>query len=180
MSISYYKKLIVKSFAIASFFVFCTAYADNKTAPMAAPANYLFLQNASSGILKATKEHGTYQLVLQNVQPNVTYFSDRPNRITGSITLDTFLKEWQKKNGFKTDAPNVGIEGIKLHAFSRDQEVSVIMILSNPIYDKKSNSLTYTARALNTNESDIKDNIKLSNIALFIDNFGSCPSCCCG
>lgn len=182
MSILYYKNLIVKSFAIVSFFALCTAFADNKQVLVPAPTNYLFLQNAQSGVLKSTPTQGIYQLTLQGLQPYVTYFSDRPNRITGLMTIDTFLKEWQGnvKSGIKTVAPNVGIEGIKLHAFSRNQEVSFIMVLSNPIYDKKSNTMTYTAHPLKAQGTTNKDNIELHDIALFIDDFGSCPSCCCG
>ncbi|KTC81676.1 hypothetical protein [Legionella brunensis] len=178
-----YKNLMVKGLVTLLFLGCCTAFAANKQTNIAAHStNFMFLQNAETGVLKLTPQEGSYQLVLQNVQPYVTYFSDRPKRMTGLMSIESFLKEWQSntKNGFKNDAPNVGIEGIKLHAFSNGQTVSVVMVLSNPIYDKNANTLTYMAHELNTKEGEIKKDIKLNNLVLFIDNIDSCPSCCCG
>ncbi|BCA94133.1 hypothetical protein TUM19329_04940 [Legionella antarctica] len=183
MSILYYKRLLINSVVLVFFLISCTAFASSKHRDVSVPPNYMFLQNAKLGILKSTKKQGIYQLILTNVQPYVTYFSDRPNRITGLMSIDNFLKEWQSNvtSGFKKDAPNVGIEGIKLNAFSRSQPISVVMVLSNPIYDKKANTLTYTAHELDAKYAPVvKDGTKLENIALFIDNIGSCPSCCCG
>lgn len=178
----HYKNLIVKAVAAVLVLVCCTTFAVNKPGHAAPATNYMFLQNAETGVLKPTTEKGTYQLVLKNIQPYVTYFTDRPKRVTGLMSIESFLNEWQSnaKNGFKKDAPNVGIEGIKLHAFSRGQTVSVVMVLSNPIYDQKAKTLTYIAHQLNTKEATIKNDTKLKNIVLFIDNIDSCPSCCCG
>ncbi|MDX1837291.1 hypothetical protein [Legionella taurinensis] len=169
----------VKKVAVLLFLACSTVFAVK---PDKAHTNYLFIQSAETGVLNVTPEKGTYQLVLKNIQPYVTYFSDRPQRVTGLLPIERFLNEWQSnaKNGFKKDAPNVGIEGIQLHAFSRNQRINVVMVLSNPAYDKKANTLTYTAQALNGKQDAIKNDIQLKSIVLFIDNIMSCPSCCCG
>lgn len=138
--------------------------------------SYLFIQSAKSGTLQPTNQTGVYKLTLYKVTPYVTYFSDRPSRITGLMPTDMFLKEWKK--GFAKDAPNVGVEGVKIHSIFEKKDISSVLVLSNPNYDAKKSELTYTAKFLPGNTDNSKNMIKLKNVALFIDNVSEwCFSC---
>lgn len=171
-----------KNLVIAALLFFCSVFAYANPSDTSTQKNYLFLQTAKTGLLKPTQVPGIYQLALKDISPYVTYFTDRPNRMTGLLPMERFLEIWQSnaKNGFKADAPNVAVEGIKLHAVSKDQTIGLVVVLSKPIYDRKTKTLTYTAQALNHEKITFNHNIKLENVALFVDNIASCPSCCCG
>ena len=61
---------------------------------------YLFVISGTSGSLKGDT------LTLNGV-PNVIYFSDRPNRIAGHLSLLEFIEMWDKGvDSFKADPPN--------------------------------------------------------------------------
>jgi len=61
---------------------------------------YLFVLSATSGSLKGDT------LTLNGV-PNVIYFSDRPARKAGHISLAHFIEMWDKGvDNFKADPPN--------------------------------------------------------------------------
>ena len=49
-------------------------------------------------------------LTLGDVSPMTTFFSDRPERLTGQVRNDLFAKLWNEgKNGFKNDPPNAAL-----------------------------------------------------------------------
>ena len=61
---------------------------------------FLYVLSATSGSFEGDT------LTLRDV-PLVIYFSDRPNRIAGHMSLKKFVKLWGKgKNSFKKDPPN--------------------------------------------------------------------------
>ena len=61
---------------------------------------YLYVISGTSGSLEGDA------LTLNGV-PNVVYFSDRPNRIAGHLSLSNFVEMWDKGvDSFKADPPN--------------------------------------------------------------------------
>jgi len=75
---------------------------------------YLFVLSATSGSLKGDT------LTLNGV-PNVIYFSDRPARKAGHLSLEKFVEMWDKgDDSFKADPPNATLslstkDGVKKH-----------------------------------------------------------------
>ena len=68
---------------------------------------YLFVLSATSGSLKGDT------LTLNGV-PNVIYFSDRPHRIAGHLSLEKFVESWNKgSDSFKADPPNATLSVLK-------------------------------------------------------------------
>ena len=64
----------------------------------------LFVQNAAGVVV----ENGT--LTLKGVSPAVVFFSDRPQRVAGHVTLPGFLKAWDEgKDSFADDPPNAAL-----------------------------------------------------------------------
>ncbi len=68
---------------------------------------YLFVLSATSGSLKGDT------LTLNGV-PNVIYFSDRPARKAGHLSLEKFVESWNKGvDSFKADPPNATLSVLK-------------------------------------------------------------------
>lgn len=144
--------------------------------------SYLFIQSASKAVIEQVPSHpDQYQLILTQIQPFVSYFSDRPNRITGIIPVNQFLDIWKNgNNSFSKVPPNVGVSGSKIHGFFNKTATSFVLELSHPRYDLKNKSLSYDVKFLSSNKpSDLSSTIILQNATLFFDDM-SCPSCCCG
>jgi hypothetical protein len=146
------------------------------------PGSYLFVQNAEYAILKPVKgDKQSYTLTLHHLEPQVIFFTDRPKRVMGHISLEDFVKLWQGKtdDNFTADAPNVGVNGIKFHGLLNRKNVDVVAELSNPVYDAKENSMTFTAKVLADEKNNLPNHkVRLQHISLFFDNMGECPSCC--
>jgi len=89
-------------------------------------------------------ESGTYadgKLTLNNV-PLVVYFSDRPNRIAGHISLEKFVEMWGKgENNFKDDPPNATLSILDEHGTK-----NAVVEISNPVQMKE--TVTFTADIL--------------------------------
>ncbi len=75
---------------------------------------YLFVISGTSGSLDGDT------LTLNGV-PNVIYFSDRPARKAGHLSLEKFVESWNKgSDSFKADPPNATLslstkDGVKKH-----------------------------------------------------------------
>ena len=118
---------------------------------------FLFVQTAQNVAFK----DGT--LTLENAAPTTVFFSDRPERVTGHLRNDLFMKLWTEgKNSFKSDPPNAS-----LSVFDAKGAQTAVVELSNPRVEGK--NIVYTARAL---RGQIPE--KGAASALFIDGDGAC------
>lgn len=165
--------------------IFCfiaNSYADTSNTPATTPQpTYLFLQSAKWGTLKKTA-NDQFQLTLHDVSPYVIYLTDRPNRQAGVIKLPNFLSEWKKSqsaNNFAAVAPNVDLRGAKLYGFFEEKYINNIMVMTDPVYNPKTQTLTYITQPLPDSVIHMKKNtIKLKNITLFFDGIqGICLTC---
>jgi len=130
-----------------------TAAAESKTPEI------LFVQTAGSVAFK----DGV--LTLKDVAPATTFFSDRPERITGHVRNDLFLKLWNEgKNSFKSDPPNASLSVFN----SKGRPTQTVVVLSNPRVEGK--NFLYDARPL-------KGEVPTAGpeLTLFIDGAGSVP-----
>jgi hypothetical protein len=108
-------------------------------------AEYLFVQNASSGSFdgKVLTLEGVQLLFVQNakdvaleknslvlkgVAPQTIFFTDRPERMAGHMTTAYFVDGWGKgENSFAADPPNAA-----LSVFGEKEVVDVVVTLMNP------------------------------------------------
>lgn len=82
---------------------------------------YLFVISGTSGSLDGDK------LTLNGV-PNVIYFSDRPARKAGHISLSDFVEMWDKGNdSYKADPPNA-----VLSVLSESGNQNIVVELQDP------------------------------------------------
>ncbi len=177
----FYKNTVVKMLLACLLLVSFSAFADVHMKGANKNASFLFSWNAHSGVLvPVTPQEGIYKLTLNNVGSSVFYFSDRPNRIIGTMSPENFLKLWQQNiaGSFNKVAPNVDVRGVKLYGLSGKKMSNFVVVLSEPVYNKHNQSITYNAKLLsNAAGSNPKQELEFKNLALFFDNVAFCPTC---
>lgn len=147
---------------------------------------FLFVQQADSGTFELADDTNPdeYILTLEGVWPETTYFSDRPQRIAGTMSNEAFLG--LEGMFVSDDPPNAAV--VVSDATSKEEDV-IIVELMNPQYSMDTSTLTYTARLLDEklpkgltnwgawNDASLPDSF--SSVTLFIDSincFGAPPS----
>ncbi len=91
--------------------------------------NYMFVINFDNGSYK----NGKLRLN-GNGTSNVIYFTDRPERESGHMSVKKFKSIWSKGiNSFSSDPPNA-----TLSAIIKGIDSNSIMVISNPVIDKNS------------------------------------------
>jgi len=93
----------------------------------------MFVQTAED--LKADPATSTLRLV--NVAPQAVYFSDRPVRIAGHLTMEEYMEEWTSKAGsdnFSADPPNATLS---VYEDGNPQSTLVVIELLDPVIDGK-------------------------------------------
>lgn len=98
---------------------------------------FLYAMSAKSGAFEDGK------LTLNDV-PLVVYFSDRPHRISGMLSLEVFAQGWdQGPDSFRADPPNG-----TLSVLNEDGVVNTVVELSDPNTDVEKGSITFKVRVL--------------------------------
>ncbi|MDQ3655535.1 MAG: hypothetical protein M3457_10695 [Chloroflexota bacterium] len=123
---------------------------------------FLFVQVASGGTLTPKAgEEGVYTLVLEHGVGETVYFSDRPERIVGTVPTTQFLDAL----GFTpTNPPNA--------ALVAGDEVVVIELL-NPVIDEAAGTLTYDVRVLDAYEEEGLAHLATQSTGRLPESFGS-------
>jgi len=113
---------------------------------------YLYVISGTSGSLDGDK------LTLNGV-PNVIYFSDRPARISGHMSLTNFVEMWDNGgDSFKADPPNA-----TLSVFTKEGVENVVVELMS--VEQKSGSVVFKVAVLD----DTHENRRFHTSSLFID-----------
>jgi hypothetical protein len=126
---------------------------DEETAKEAAES-LLFVHGAE----RVSYDAGTKTLALEKLSPVVTFFSDRPQRVVGHMTLAGFVKMWgEGDDSFDADPPNVAVS-----ILGESDSTVAILTLSQPRLD--GGRMTYHAELL---EGDMPESGGISS--LFFD-----------
>ena len=120
---------------------------------------FLYAMSASSG--KVDGDRITFERV-----PLVVYFSDRPNRLAGQLSLQVFAQGWdQGSDSFRADPPNA-----TLSILTEDGLNNVVIEISEPDAKIKEGSISFKVRVL---EGELPKSF--GTATLFIDSV--CASC---
>lgn len=105
----------------------------------------LFVQTAQSAKLyPIAGKANYYNLTLYNVNPYITYFTNRPNRVTGVVPLSNFLKAWNVgTNSFAEDNPNAVLTAATINGNINNNLVPVVIQLSSPQYSPAQSTLSF-------------------------------------
>jgi len=108
--------------------------------PADAPA-FMFVQSFQAGALAPAAVEGLYTLTLTHGLGQTIYFSDRPQRVVGSLPTAQFFDAL----GFPGNNP----PNAALVADRADHTKDILVVeLFNPEYDEATHNLTYTVRIL--------------------------------
>ncbi len=105
--------------------------ADEKKKPDEPKVQLMFVQTADD--LKA--DGNTLRLV--NVGQQTLYFSDRPVRVAGHLTMPAYMDEWKAGEGpdnFSSDPPNATIS---VYEAGRNDNTLAVVEISHPVVDGK-------------------------------------------
>ncbi len=112
---------------------------------------YLFVISGTSGSLDGDT------LTLNGV-PNVLYFSDRPARVAGHMTLKEFVRTWNKgSDSFKADPPNATLSVLK-----KDGTNNIVVELTS--VEARKNTIRFKVDVLNGAAT-----VKFSTAAIYLD-----------
>jgi hypothetical protein len=173
--------------AMAALGVAGRAAAQESTPVPAEGPAFLFVQLAESGNWRAKPDvEDVYELTLLGVGSQSLYFSDRPERIVGTVPTDRFLEAL----GFTPVNPPNAAAVVRTPEGERDV---LVIELFNPIYTREfdadgGGSLRYDARVLDAYNQenlaswyDEQDDHELpsafSEISLFIDDCPDLTTC---
>lgn len=93
----------------------------------------MFVQTADD--LKVNPKEKTLRLI--NVNQQTFYFSDRPKRVAGNITMPAYLDEWTAVAGpdnFANDPPNATLS---VYEGSRQDNTLAVVEISHPVVEGK-------------------------------------------
>lgn len=134
---------------------------------------YFFTQTARYATLeKHSDKPDWYSLVLHDIQPETLWFSDRPLRHSGVISIHDFIKQWdQGAMSFAAVNPNANLVAVIDKEGIRTQTQGVF-VLSEPQYDEATRNLSYKVFSLHKPFHEAFKSGQLHHVALFIDSSG--------
>lgn len=91
----------------------------------------MFVQSAES--LKADDK--TLRLV--NISPQAIYFSDRPKRVAGHLTMPAYLEEWTAAAGPNNFAKNPPNATVSVYETGQSTNTLAVVTLSQPVVEGK-------------------------------------------
>ncbi|GAB4188366.1 MAG: hypothetical protein Tsb0015_08250 [Simkaniaceae bacterium] len=143
-----------------------TAKMQNNNSKKDKKEQLLFVIHAKKGHLKINESNpDTGTITLMDTDNHVVFFTDRPDRKAGKISMEEFLNKWsQNGNSFAENPPNAGF------IFFEDKENTyseVNIELTNPQYQKAEKELAFDIRFLEEEHS--KESMELVEPVLFID-----------
>ena len=95
-------------------------------------ASFLFVLRAETG--EITKADGGYTLTMKGMDDKVLYFSDRPVRKAGFITMTQFMGDWAKGgNSFQANPPNAAIVHAALKTNTKGIAQALPVELTHPV-----------------------------------------------
>jgi len=148
------RKLVILAAALGLFIPASMSFTDSaKAADETGDEEYFFVMNAASGSYDADR------LSLDKI-PTVVFFSNRPARKAGHLSLDDFYSVWNgdlEEN--RDNPPNSG-----LSVSGKDGKDHAVVILTDP--EINASGITFTAELL-----DGKIPAAFERATLFIDGF---------
>ena len=126
-------------------------------------ASFLFVLRADTGVI--TKTDGGYKLTLKGMDDKVLYFSDRPVRKAGFITMTQFMGDWAKgKNSFQANPPNAAIVHAALESNEKGIAQALPVEMTNPVI---------TANVWTFDLKDLQGKISIGSyngVSVFVDS----------
>ena len=160
--------LILSIISVVSFMsmFISEVFAQVQTSTNIESPQFLSIQHAQSGTTSQINST-SYVLQLDDLANKTILFSDRPNRIVVTQSIQDFVGNWTNgEDSFQVDPPSAA-----LVVLTENQEDDVFEIeLFNPMYDEDEKAISYDFRVLGnvTSSPDLPANLEKS--VLIIDS----------
>ncbi len=125
------------------------------------PIELLFVQSSEDLVVDSATS--TFRLV--NVNPQTIYFSDRPYRLAGHLTMAEYLEEWTEKAGKDNLGANPPNATLSVYEPGQPDTTLVVVEISHPVVEGK--DLIYDFKII---EGSLP--AEGGETALFIDRIG--------
>ncbi|MCH9632986.1 MAG: hypothetical protein S4CHLAM6_13370 [Chlamydiae bacterium] len=136
----------------------------------------IYIQQAKVAELSHNPDRpGTYLLRVSGSDKTLVYFSDKPDRVAGTLTLAHFVKTWQNSTALKESLPNAVISYMEFKATTDTGVGADILQLSNPEYNAGTDTVTFVAKPLH--EYDIMTGV-FENLVIVYDGIESLDATC--
>ncbi len=114
----------------------------------------LFIQQASTATLKQDPQSpNQYLLTLRGLYPRIVYVSNESKHIAGVIQLSDFLENWKENQVlFGEDGPSAIMSYLSFKPNIQSGVSTDVLQLSKPIYERSTNSITFSAKPLHKNK----------------------------
>lgn len=136
-------------------------------------AQILFFQHAKEGLIAPDQNKESpscYRINLSGLKRHIIYFADQPARSTGMMNWSQFATTWRYNEVVEHIHPNAVIHAVEV---DNKRTVNDTVILSDLLYDRKNNTVSYRACALDPLKSFAMG--KVSDVSVFIDPFHPWP-----
>lgn len=131
-------------------------------------ATLLYTQTAPQGTIKTVGNKTL--LTMKNVTKKTVWFTDRPARQAGTLSMKEYLNLWKPgKNSFSDDAPNALLMYSTKTEAKKGHYQKAVVKLSYPIYNISNKTLSYQITSIEKNMPKI-ENGTYYEIMLFIDD----------
>ncbi len=115
------------------------------------------VQGGEAETLSATDQSWEYTLTLENVSDEVLWYTDRPGRESGTETVQNYIDLWSGMYG--EVSPNAVLDGYMKGEISND---GLFLMLEKPVYDSKTDCLTFQVTLLGSTMDDKHPDIPLN------------------
>ncbi|MCX6994599.1 MAG: hypothetical protein NTY13_02005, partial [Chlamydiae bacterium] len=127
-------------------------------------ASYLFVLRTDTGVITKTDEG--YKLTLKGMDDKVLYFSERPVRKAGYITITQFMGNWDKGNdSFKANPPNAAI----VHAALKTNENGIAQAIPVELQNPEITAQGWTFDLIDLDRVGVIEGI-YDKIAIYVDD----------
>lgn len=142
---------------------------EEKTEEVVSDAKFTFTQTAKGAILKKLGTRGYYTLTLYNANPYLTYYAERPKRISGLASVDNFIKNWKVgENNFHMNNPNLLLTAATIDGVTNNGSTFYLMTCSTPEYNMQKGILSYVVKPLPAHPFTF-EHIQFNYVTVIID-----------
>lgn len=154
------------------------SFADTQATTPAQPSKHKPAKTQKASLLfvlaapqaKVTVQGNQATLTLSPIQ-HAMYFTDRPMRKSGGIPIEKFVNNiWNHggKDSLRADSPN-GALVAAVDTETENYHNDTFLVLSNPQYDKSTQTISFTAQSLNKKVPITAETLK--ETVLFVDDY---------
>lgn len=129
----------------------------------------LFVLTAQAAVIQLKPgTENEYILQLKYLETPLTYFTDRPDRVAGTMNVDELLEMWKaNKLNTKDNQPNVSVVGYS--RFVDKAQIYVFKVMQ-PVYNEKTRTLTFDGTIIGDNIPSKTKKTILDHTSVYIDD----------